>query len=145
MRRPHRLAGCGAFQSFQLRLGGVAIVGRRLLGLGPVPLDATAEDEQREETEEDETAGHYPAADATEEGLFGADVSAMAIGVADLSRRACEKHVEVVGRGENLVCSHDGWQLGGWICGRLGKSKKAMKEDGEEEARKARQPRDDLS
>ena len=42
-----------------------------------------AEDEQREETEEDETAGHYPAADATEEGLFGADVSAMAIGVAD--------------------------------------------------------------
>jgi len=121
-RRPHRLAGCGAFQLFQLRLGGVAIVGRRLLGLGPVPLDATTEDEQRDETEEDETAGHYPAADAVEEALFGADTPASTIGVADFSRRACEKDVDVAGRHESLLFdSHDGWQLERWICGRLGK------------------------
>jgi hypothetical protein len=33
--------------------------------------------------------------------------------VADFSRRACEKEVDVVGRHESLLFhSHDGWQLG---------------------------------
>jgi hypothetical protein len=45
-------------------------------------LDIPADYEEEDETEEDETAGHDPAADAVEERLLRADFSAMAVFVA---------------------------------------------------------------
>jgi len=88
-------------------LGGVAIVGRRrFFGLGSVPLDATADYEEEEETEEDENAGHDPAADALEEVLLVADLVAMFVFFTYLFCGACEKHVEIVGMSQSLVSDH---------------------------------------
>jgi len=106
-RQPRHLAGCEAFQWFPLRLRGVAIVGRRLFGLGSVPLDATTDYEEKDETEEDETAGHDPAADSPEEGLLLADSFAMFVGVTYLFCGACDKHVEIVGMNQSLLDPHD--------------------------------------
>jgi len=79
-----------------------------------VSLDATAEDEEEDETEEYEAAGHNPAADAVEEGLRLADSAAVTIGVTCFVYCACHQEVQMVELDKSLIDRHDELQLGEW-------------------------------